>query len=87
MKYLKILIGIKLVLKLNKIQVLGGNMEYKDCQVYILDNNQESIDNFHEIGWCKDNVELTLDQVVALLNGKAIGWSDGETTHVITLKK
>nr|DAR03648.1 MAG TPA: hypothetical protein [Caudoviricetes sp.] len=47
--------------------------------------NDEEIDKLHRSWWGRENVEITQDMLNELLKGNAIGWGDGEYSHVIAL--
>ncbi|HEM2769942.1 MULTISPECIES: hypothetical protein [Streptococcus] len=49
-------------------------------------STDEEIAEFHSKGWGGENIMFTKIELEELLSGKAIGWSDGEYTHVIALE-
>ncbi|WP_449452299.1 hypothetical protein [Streptococcus suis] len=51
----------------------------------ILSTDKE-IAEFHSKGWGGEDIMFTKIELEELLSGKAIGWSDGEYTHVIALE-
>lgn len=53
----------------------------------IIENTPEAIEEFHNRGWGGEELDITPEQLQALLGGKCLAFFDGEYTHVIRLAK
>ncbi|EHI70624.1 hypothetical protein ACVRY7_07990 [Streptococcus ictaluri] len=56
--------------------------EYEEVSVL---KNDSEISELHKKWWGGENIEITKEMLEALLDGKALGWDDGEYSHVIAL--
>lgn len=55
--------------------------------IEILPNTEEANDEWSKRGWGHCKIWLTKEQVQALLDGKALGYDDGEYTTFFTLEE
>lgn len=53
----------------------------------ILDNTPENEKKLRDSGWGHEKIEISFDDWVAVMQGKALGIHDGEGTHFITVDK
>lgn len=53
----------------------------------ILDNTPENENKLRDSGWGHEKIEISFEDWVAVMQGKALGIHDGESTHFITVDK
>jgi hypothetical protein len=54
--------------------------------VEILENTEEVKNAYHDNWWGREEIVLTAEDVIALLEGKALAFNDGEYSHVLVLE-
>lgn len=54
--------------------------------IEMIDNTEESINKFHELGWGERMSTITREQLQEFIDGKVMAIFDGEYTHVIKLE-
>jgi hypothetical protein len=64
-----------------------SNTKEKGSSFEILEDNEETIQKFHDKGWGANDCYITSKDIEALRQGKCIGHFDGEYTHVLKLAK
>lgn len=69
------------IIKMSYVEAVDNSR----TKIDIIDDTEESIKEYHDRGWGKEDLYVTKEQIEEFLNGKLLAINDGEYTHTIKL--